>query len=126
MITCKHCKMVFKGLDVEINADGKFVCPFCHKSGFKLINHVLKIQSKYFYSILTGDKTFEVRKLDRDYKIGDVIQFNVIQQDGTTETPPYLYRIRYILTHDDFPDGIKEGYGILGIDLINNIGVLND
>lgn len=115
MITCKHCKMGFRGDDVEINTDNKFVCPFCHKSVRGLSNHILKIQSKYYYSILLGDKTFEVRKLDRDYKIGDVIQFNVIQQDGTTETPPYLYRIRYILTHDDFPDGIQEGYGVLGI-----------
>lgn len=33
--------------------------------------HKLKIDSKYFDAVLKGFKTFEIRKNDRNYKVGD-------------------------------------------------------
>ena len=35
------------------------------------MTHELKCWPEYFEQILTGYKTFEVRKNDRDYKVGD-------------------------------------------------------
>lgn len=33
--------------------------------------HKLKIDSKYFDAVLKGFKTFEIRKNDRNFKVGD-------------------------------------------------------
>lgn len=38
--------------------------------------HKLKININYFKDVLIGKKTFEVRKNDRDYKVGDSIVLN--------------------------------------------------
>ena len=35
--------------------------------------HKLKILPEYFIDIVEGRKTFEVRKNDRDYKVGDIL-----------------------------------------------------
>lgn len=35
------------------------------------MTHYLKIKPSYFESVLSGQKTFEFRKNDRDYHIGD-------------------------------------------------------
>lgn len=40
--------------------------------------HQLKIESKYFEQIRTGVKTFELRKNDRNYHIGDYLGLNEI------------------------------------------------
>lgn len=38
--------------------------------------HSVKIQPHYFNDVLTGRKTFEVRKNDRNYRVGDYIALN--------------------------------------------------
>lgn len=35
------------------------------------VGHSLKVLPKYFEAILIGDKTFEIRKNDRNYQVGD-------------------------------------------------------
>jgi ASC-1-like (ASCH) protein len=35
------------------------------------MNHILDIQDKYFNEIKTGIKTFEIRRKNRNYSIGD-------------------------------------------------------
>ena len=37
--------------------------------------HTLKILPKYYVAIINGEKTFELRKNDRDYRVGDLITF---------------------------------------------------
>ena len=74
--------------------------------------HTLKIKHQYLYDISLGLKTFEIRKNDRNIKVGDVIQFLDIDQ-GLTPCPN-LYGITYFL--DNIPDyGLTPGYCILGI-----------
>ena len=36
-------------------------------------NNKLKVTPKYFYDVCYRNKRFELRKDDRDYKVGDVI-----------------------------------------------------
>ena len=68
--------------------------------------HELKIVQAYLVDITIGTKTFELRKNDRDYQVGDLIRFIDIGEDDTTTTKcryePHidentLYRITYVL-----------------------------
>lgn len=43
--------------------------------------HRIKIQDKFLARIQSGEKTFEIRKNDRNYQVGDFIVF--LRVDGT-------------------------------------------
>ena len=78
--------------------------------------HRLKTQKKYADAICGGAKTFEVRKEDnRHFDIGDVVTFHVIDSDDYHEIERRAYFVPYVLRHDDFPDGIAEGYCVFSI-----------
>ena len=82
--------------------------------------HELKIKEDYFYAIVRGEKTFELRKNDRDYQVGDLIHF--IKTDGleySSGYSKYVYKITYILK--DVPEyGLDKNYCILGIKKIGD------
>lgn len=81
------------------------------KEGEKM-KHVLKLQPRFAKDVESGRKTFEVRRDDRNYKVGDVLTF------ADLDKKPYdmgSYEVTYKLTHEDFPDGIPQGYCVLGI-----------
>ena len=46
--------------------------------------HELKILHPYLVDVTVGNKTFELRKNDRDYQVGDLIRFIDIGEDDTT------------------------------------------
>ena len=71
--------------------------------------HFLKITQHWFNELSNG-KSFEVRKNDRDYKTGDVLNIYVPDTMDTRS-----FRVTYVLTAEQFSDGIKEGYCVLGI-----------
>ena len=48
--------------------------------------HELKILHPYLVDITIGNKTFELRKNDRDYQVGDLIRFIDIGEDDTSIT----------------------------------------
>lgn len=84
-----------------------------------MTTHRLKIFVKYADAIMSGAKTFEVRKNDRDYEVGDSIVFNVVADDchSFEEAARHslngaTYRIDYIL--DDF-EGLAQKYVALAI-----------
>lgn len=58
--------------------------------------HKLKIGNEYLLRLLDGTKTFEIRYNDRDYQVGDILDFG-----------DYQYEVRYILR--DFV-GLAPGY----------------
>lgn len=73
--------------------------------------HKLKIVDPYFTDVFNGVKTFEVRKNDRDFEVGDIVRLILVEAGKIT--PFYIEReITYIL---DNPDYCKEGYVIFGI-----------
>lgn len=47
-----------------------------------MTTHRLKIFVKYADAIMGGAKTFEIRKNDRGYKVGDKIVFDVVTNEG--------------------------------------------
>lgn len=79
--------------------------------------HELKVDRKYFISIAQGKKTFEVRKNDRDFQIGDFLALNETEKTpgGVNYTgDAVLAIVKYIL---DTPDYCKDGFVIMGIKL---------
>ena len=78
--------------------------------------HNLKIKPQYFKDVVSGDKTFEVRKNDRDFEVGDAIFLGEYENGRYTGITAYV-KITYIL---DNPEYCKEGYVILGIKLYSD------
>lgn len=86
--------------------------------------HILKMQTKYMYDVVIGAKKAELRKNDRDFKVGDLIHFTDV--DGyefvdvqTNMTPCAVWRITHILDVSVVIPKIKEGkYVILSIERI--------
>ncbi|MDF2610061.1 MAG: PUA-like protein [Lachnospiraceae bacterium] len=81
--------------------------------------HQLKTKSDYFLDVATGKKTFEVRKNDRDFHIGDFIGLNELTSNTVNTKGEYketgrfiLAEITYVLKDTDY---VKDGYVILGI-----------
>lgn len=84
-----------------------------------MTTHTLKIYKKYADAVMSGAKTFEIRKNDRNFKVGDKIVFEVVTNEGyaVRETARHplngaAYRIDYIL--DDF-EGLAQKYVALAI-----------
>lgn len=86
--------------------------------------HELTIEHEYLIEVDMGRKTFELRKNDRDYQVGNLIRF--IDIGATTRRDSYkgdcdvyidedtLYRITYVLK--GVPEyGLDDDYCILGI-----------
>jgi hypothetical protein len=71
-----------------------------------MTRHVLKVDFKYANAILNGKKSFEVRKNDRNFMVGDEIVFKVLIDKGSyvgAEAAHPLngivYRIDYVLNN---------------------------
>lgn len=69
--------------------------------------HKLKILPRYFEPILDGKKTFEIRKNDRGYKLGDKIILQEWDKDEYSGREIHA-DIKYIL-NEEF-EGLKKGY----------------
>ena len=83
--------------------------------------HELKIKHEYLIEVVMGRKTFELRKNDRDYQVGDLIRFIDIRQSNNDNcdcdiyiNEDDLYKITYVLK--DVPQyGLDKDYCILAI-----------
>jgi hypothetical protein len=76
--------------------------------------HHLKTWPEYFESIMDGTKTFEVRKNDRDFKVGD----HLYLEEYDPETGRYSGKsvhanVWYCLCGPCF--GIEDGYVVMSI-----------
>lgn len=84
--------------------------------------HRVKCFERWFAEVTTGLKPFEIRKNDRDYQVGDLLELNETK-DGEYSARAALYKITSVMPSEDFPDGIKAGYAVLGIQPITGIYV---
>lgn len=74
--------------------------------------HELKILPEYFRAVTNREKQFELRKDDRDFKVGDLVILK--EWDGTEYTGRRaMLLITYILRNCE-EYGLKEGYCIIG------------
>jgi ASC-1-like (ASCH) protein len=77
-------------------------------------NHFLKTWPEYFRAVKSGRKSFEVRKHDRDFRVGDIMildYFNPKTNKYNRRIPSITKRITYILKGPAF--GIEKGYCVL-------------
>ena len=75
--------------------------------------HQLKILPQHFQDVLSGRKTFELRKDDRGYQVGD--ELILAEWDGEKYTGVAIpVRVTHILrNHPEY--GLMDGYCILSI-----------
>lgn len=76
--------------------------------------HELKTWPEYFEMIESGEKTFEVRKNDRDFQTGDTLflrEYNPTTESYTGQS--MVKTVSYILHGGNF--GIESGYVVMGI-----------
>ena len=72
-----------------------------------------KILPEYYREVVKRRKTFEIRKDDADYEVGDILE--LYEWDGEKKTGHKISReITYIL-RDAEQYGLQEGYCILAI-----------
>lgn len=71
--------------------------------------HELKILPEYFEAVVSGNKRFEIRKNDRNYKKGDILRLNEYQ-DGQYTGDVHIAEITYITDYAQ-----QDGYVVLGI-----------
>lgn len=77
--------------------------------------HELKCLPEYFSRIQSGQKTFEIRKNDRDFQVGDILILKEhkpsLERDFYPQTVPvFQAEIVYMTSFEQ-----KEGYVVLGI-----------
>lgn len=71
--------------------------------------HDVKIWPDFYARAETGDKTFELRKNDRDYRVGDIVRLHEWKPEDQEYTGRVLVRrITYITHGGRF--GLQEGY----------------
>ena len=77
------------------------------------VTHELKIRPEYFSAVRSGHKRFELRKNDRNFKIGDRLVLCEWNESGYSGEKVCCL-IDYVLKGHD---GLDESYVILGISL---------
>ena len=76
--------------------------------------HKLKTLNPFFQDVWDGLKDFEVRKNDRDFKVGDRLQLIEHSLKYPIMQPRYIFKdIKYILEGGQY--GISNDYVILGL-----------
>lgn len=84
------------------------------KVGIKMAKtHELKITPKYFKDVVDGDKNFELRKNDRDFKVGDSLMLKEFD-NGAYKGDSVQVVVTYILVDGEY--SLDKDYVILGIE----------
>lgn len=82
--------------------------------------HIVKTWPPYFQAVKRGEKRFEIRRDDRGYQKGDLLeQREYDPKRGVTERPRYTgeyvtHRIAYVLTGGQF--GLEPGFVALSLE----------
>ncbi|MDU2108471.1 ASCH/PUA domain-containing protein [Clostridium sp.] len=111
-------KYRFIGGEIRLtNSDGEWLelSKDHFESDFKILTgkeHALKILPEYFEDVVIGKKTFELRKNDRGFALGDILTLKEFSGDKYTGKEVNKL-VTYILTGGKY--GLEDGYVILGI-----------
>lgn len=74
--------------------------------------HDLKILPEYYSRVATGQKTFEIRRNDRDFQTGDKLYLREwsVEEGNYTERAPLVMSVQYTSTFNQ-----EDGWIVLGI-----------
>lgn len=76
-----------------------------------MTTHFLKCNEPWFTEILEGKKTFELRKSDRSFVEGDLLELRQVY-NNIMQSRYLMVQVKYVLRQFD---GLMPGYCILGI-----------
>jgi ASC-1-like (ASCH) protein len=76
--------------------------------------HALKLNTNFAEPILSGRKTFEIRKNDRGFQTGDIIMFQAVDDFGKY-VPHEINNISFEITYVLNGWGIENNYVVLSI-----------
>lgn len=83
--------------------------------------HDLRIWKSFFESVINGEKSFEMRKNDRGFKVGDTL--NLIEVDPENEMKATgrtcQKEISFILAGEQW--GLESGYVVLSLKPLKSI-----
>lgn len=79
------------------------------------MTHEIKIHEKYAREHLRGTKPWELRKNDRDYRIGDYIEFTIV--DAYNKPTGYNYTRKIIDVFHGGVYGLQNGFCIITLGL---------
>jgi len=75
--------------------------------------HELKTWPEYYRAVISGEKTFEIRKNDRNYQVGDILDLQEYDPEKQLYTGASIWmEVLYILDKQPF---VPEGYVCMGI-----------
>ena len=81
--------------------------------------HKLKTLPPYWNAVDRGEKNFEVRRNDRGFQKGDVLELNYYDPaECWMRREPIHKRVTYVLTGGQF--GLEPGYVVMGLAEIDN------
>ena len=75
--------------------------------------HKLKILPEYFNKVITGEKTFEIRKNDRNFQVGDYILLQEFFEESYTDREQRV-KITYITNYAQ-----QEDYVVMSVVVSN-------
>lgn len=92
------------------------------------MKHYIKTQQKFLIRILLKEKLFDIRFNDRDYQVGDFIEYLPLAKKLDDEydavyddfSAPFLFIITYIQSGSGSSGGLLNSYVALGIQRIND------
>ena len=73
------------------------------------------IQENFAGSVLSGEKSFELRRNDRGYQKGDLIQFEVVNSVGVLVPDHELEGKKFLITYVLSGWGLQDGFVALAI-----------
>ena len=76
--------------------------------------HALKILPEYFEAVRIGEKRFELRCNDRDFRVGDYLALN--EWDGAYTGRTELVKVTYILNPNEFMS-CQGNFALMSIEL---------
>lgn len=79
--------------------------------------HKLKLDSSYYDDSAAGIKTFEIRRNDRDFKVGDILElrewvWSALEEKGIYTGEVHWKIITYILDDTEY---LQDGYVCIGV-----------
>lgn len=77
------------------------------------MTHELKIKYEFAQLHFTGKKNWELRKNDRNFKVGDTIRFKILEFE---ESSNWSYERTITNVFEDTTLGLQEGFAILSIE----------